>query len=209
MQVMQSFTTAVKKYFISGVLVVVPIILTWLVLRFLFRAIDGILQPILLSVLGYSVTGLGVLTTILLIVLAGVLTRNIVGSRLHSAGERMLGRMPIIRPIYTAAKQMLEAMAQPSARSFRAVVAVEYPRRGAWVLAFLTKHLELEIQGERRRFAAIFVPSTPTPISGMVIMVPEDEAIEVDMSVEEGVKFLVSGGVACPPLIRNRSVATA
>lgn len=209
MQVMQSFTTAIKKYFISGVLVVVPIILTWLVLRFLFRAIDGILQPILLSVFGYSVTGLGVLTTILLIVLAGVLTRNIVGSRLHSAGERMLGRMPIIRPIYTAAKQMLEAMAQPSARSFRAVVAVEYPRRGAWVLAFLTKHLELDIQGERRRFAAIFVPSTPTPISGMVIMVPEDEAIEVDMSVEEGVKFLVSGGVACPPLIRNRSVATA
>ncbi len=209
MPLLQRFSKAVKRYFVSGVLVVVPVILTWLVLRFLFRAVDGILEPILFQVLGYWISGLGVLTTFLLIILAGIFTRNIVGSRLHAAGEKALSRTPIIRPVYTAAKQLLEAMAHPSTRSFRAVVAVEYPRRGAWVLAFLTKHLELEIQGERRRFAAVFVPSTPTPISGMVILVPEDEAVQLDMSVEDGVKFLVSGGVACPPLIRNRSVATA
>jgi uncharacterized membrane protein len=207
MPLLQRFSTAIKKYFVSGVLVVVPVILTWLVLRFLFRAVDGILQPVLYQVFGYWVSGLGVLTTVLLIVLAGILTRNIVGSRLHAAGERVLSRMPIIRPIYTAAKQLLEGMAQPAMRSFRAVVTVEYPRRGAWVMAFLTRRLELEIEGERRRYAAVFVPSTPTPVSGNVIMVPEDEAIELDMTVEEGVKFLVSGGVACPPVIRNRSVA--
>lgn len=209
MPLMQRFSTAVKRYFVSGVLVVVPVILTWLVLRFLFSAIDGILQPILYQVFGYWVSGLGVLTTVLLIILAGVLTRNIVGSRLHAAGEKVLSRMPVIRPIYTAAKQLLEGMAKPAAGSFRAVVTVEYPRRGAWVMAFLTRRLEFEIQGERRRFAAVFVPSTPTPVSGNVIMVPEDEAIELDMTVEEGVKFLVSGGVACPPLIKNRSVVTA
>ena len=203
--VTQKATATLKRYFVSGVLVVVPIILTYIVLKFLFEAVDGVLQPVLHRLLGYWVTGLGVLTTLLLIVLAGVLTHNFIGARLYRAGEKLLGRVPIIRPIYSSAKQLLEALAQPSIDSFKAVVLIEYPRRGVFALSFLSNRINLEVGGELRSFVSVFVPSTPTPVSGMVILVPEDEATILDMTVEEGVKFLVSGGVASPNLIKSRS----
>jgi len=199
----------VKRQFISGMLVVVPLILTYLVLKFLFDAIDGILQPLIEGVVGYYVPGLGVITTILLILLAGFFTRNFIGARIYRMGDRILERMPIIRPIYSAAKQLLEAIAQPTHQSFKAVVLIEYPRRGSWVLAFLSNRMEVDVGGEIRRLVSVFVPSTPTPISGMVILVPEDEAQLLEMTVEEGVKFLVSGGVASPGLIKRRSIQTA
>jgi len=200
-----NIVTIIKRYFISGVLVVVPLILTYIVLRFLFEAIDGILQPIIYSVFGYYVPGLGVLTTILIIILAGVLTRNMIGAKLYKVGDRLLGRMPIIRTIYSAAKQLLEAVTMPSTRSFKEVALVEYPRRGAYALCFISNRVDMEINGEVRKFASVFVPSTPTPLSGMVIIVPVDEVMLVNMTVEEGVKFLVSGGVASPELITHNS----
>jgi len=198
-----SIVSAIKRYFLSGVLVVVPIILTYIVLKFLFVAVDSILQPIIHRALGYYVPGLGVFTTFLIIILAGVLTRNFLGARLYRTGDRMLVRMPIIRPIYSAAKQLLEAITVPSTRSFKEVALVEYPRRGAYALCFICNRIDLEINGEIRKFASVFVPSTPTPVSGMVIMVPADEVKIVNMTVEEGIKFLVSGGVASPELITS------
>ena len=209
MSSVHSVTAVIKRYFISGVLVVVPLILTYIVLRFLFAAIDGILQPIIFRVFGYFVPGLGVFTTVLIIILAGVLTRNFIGARLYAMGDRILHRMPIIRPIYSAAKQLLESMAMPDRSSFKAVVLIEYPLRGLWALAFLSNKMEVETDEQGRRLASVFVPSTPTPISGWVILVPEDEAVVVDMTVEEGIKFMVSGGVASPALIRRRPVAAA
>lgn len=209
MSVLSHAMATVKRQFISGMLVVVPLILTYLVLKLLFDAIDGILQPLIEGVVGYYVPGLGVITTILLILLAGFFTRNFIGARIYRIGDRILERMPIIRPIYSAAKQLLEAIAQPTHQSFKAVVLIEYPRRGSWVLAFLSNRMEVDIGGEIRRLVSVFVPSTPTPISGMVILVPEDEAQLLEMTVEEGVKFLVSGGVASPGLIKRRSIQTA
>jgi uncharacterized membrane protein len=197
-----------KRHFISGVLVVVPIILTYLVLKFLFETIDGVLQPILHRVFGYFVPGLGVITTVLLIILAGFFTRNIIGARLYRMGDRVLARLPIIRPIYSAAKQLLEAITGPSVSSFKEVVLVEYPRRGAYALSFISNRIKLEIDGELKEFVSVFVPSTPTPVSGMVILVPYDAVIPLQMTVEEGVKFLVSGGVASPALLRRKSKST-
>jgi len=198
-----NIVTVIKRYFISGVLVVVPLILTYIVLKFLFEAIDGILQPIIYRVFGYYVPGLGVFTTILIIILAGILTRNMIGAKLYGVGDRLMGRMPIIRTIYSAAKQLLEAVTMPSTRSFKEVVLIEYPRRGAYALCFISNRVDIEINGEIKKFALVFVPSTPTPLSGMVIIVPVDEVILVNMTVEEGVKFLVSGGVASPELITH------
>ncbi|MFH1687805.1 MAG: DUF502 domain-containing protein [bacterium] len=209
MSVIHNVTASFKRYFVSGVLVVVPLILTYIVLKFLFEAVDGILQPVLHRILGYWVTGLGVLTTLLLIILAGVITRNFVGARMYRTGEKILSKVPIIRPIYSSAKQLLEAVAQPSMDSFKAVVLIEYPRRGAFALSFLSNRISLDVGGEVRSFVSVFIPSTPTPISGIVVLVPEDEATILDMTVEEGVKFLVSGGVASPKLIKSRSLATA
>lgn len=209
MSVVGQMMAVVKRHFVSGMLVVVPLILTYLVLKFMFELVDGVLQPLIIKIFGFYIPGLGLVTTILAIILAGVLTRNFVGARLYRAGDRILERMPIIRPIYSAAKQLLEAVAQPSRNSFKAVVLIEYPRPGVWAMAFLSNRMEVEVNGGNRHLVSVFVPSTPTPISGMVVMLPEDDAVVLDMSVEDGVKFLVSGGVASPSLIKRRPVAVA
>jgi len=205
MSVLNNLIDVIKRYFVSGVVVVVPVILTFIVLRFLFEMVDGILQTYLHGILGYYRTGLGVLTIVLLIMLFGVLTRNYLGNRIYRAGDRVLARMPIIRPIYSAAKQLLEAIASSSGGSFKEVGLVEYPRKGAYQLCFISRYMDLDIHGEKRKFISVFVPSTPTPVSGMVVIVPADEVIKLDMSVEDGIKFLVSGGVASPELVSDRA----
>jgi uncharacterized membrane protein len=192
----------IKRYFVSGVLVVVPLILTFIVLRFLFEAIDGILQPILEHLLGFYPKGLGLLTTLLIILLAGVLTRNLVGARLHTLSERLLVRMPLVRPIYSASKQLLEAVTQTDTHSFNEVALIEYPRLGLYSLCFVTQRMDIEVNGSARRHVACFVASTPTPISGMTVLVPEDQVSLVAMTIEEGIKFVVSGGVASPKLLK-------
>lgn len=207
MSLLRELVSVIKRYFVSGVLVVVPLILTYLVLKFLFEALDGILQPLLFKIFGYSIPGLGIFTTILVIILAGVLTRNIIGHRLYRYGDRILAKMPVIRPIYTAAKQLLEAVAMPSIKAFTDVVLVEYPRRGVWALGFVSNRVESDVSDVPGGFVLVFVPSTPTPISGMVMLIPEEEAILVEMTVEEGVKFLVSGGVASPNFIKRKELA--
>ena len=198
MKLLDTVKAIVKRHFVSGVLVVVPLILTYLVLKFLFEAVDGLLQPLLHRVVGWHVPGLGIVTTILLIILAGFFTRNFVGARLYRLGESILVRMPLIRPIYSAAKQLLEAIALPNVESFKEVALVEYPRRGAYALCFVAKRLSMEIKGETSEHVTVFVPSTPTPVSGIVLVVPASDVLSVNMTVEEGVKFLVSGGVASP-----------
>lgn len=196
--------TIIKRYFVSGVLVVVPIILTIVVIKFIFETVDGLLQPLLQKLLGYSIPGLGIVVTFLLIILAGLLTRNFIGAEIHRLVEKLLTRLPIIRTIYSAAKQLLEAIALPSMSSFKEVVLIEYPRKDAYVICFISQKFKLEKDGQLRDFMAIFVPSTPTPISGMVIIVPAEDVIYLDMTIEEAIKYLVSGGVVSPAVLRQK-----
>lgn len=204
MSVAGSIFAVLKRYFIGGVLVVVPFILTFLVLRFLFETVDGILQPYLSNLLGYYRTGLGVLTTILIILLAGVLTRNLIGARIYRVGDRLLARAPLIRPIYSASKQLLAALTRTDAGSFQEVALIEYPRQGVYSVCLISQRTRIEVGEGVRDYCTCFVPSTPTPVSGMTVIVPAENVILVDMSVEEGVKFLVSGGVAAPGLIKSK-----
>ncbi|MFH2050577.1 MAG: DUF502 domain-containing protein [bacterium] len=199
---MAGFSGLLKKYFVSGVLVVVPLILTYIVLKFLFDTVDGILQPVIHKLFGYYIPGLGLAVTLLLILLAGILTRNYVGARIYKIGERVLSKLPIIRPIYYSAKQLLESVTGPSIKSFKEVALVEYPRKGSWSIGFISNYVEIEKDDTKQKYISIFIPSTPTPISGMVVLLPVDEVFLLEMSVEEGVKFLVSGGVACPEIIK-------
>ena len=192
-----------KRDFFSGVIVVVPFILTYIVIKFLFETIDNILQPLIIHLLGYWLPGLGLITTLLIIILAGIFTRNILGAKLYKFGDFLLERMPIIRPIYSGAKQLLEAVAMPSMNSFKEVVLIEYPRKGAYTVSFLSNKFEIESKGTH---VSVFVPSTPTPISGMVIIVPIEDIILLEMTIEEGVKFLVSGGVVAPELLKRKKI---
>ena len=195
---------ALRRYFVSGVLVVVPIILTYVVLSFMFESIDGILSPYLRKVLGYTVPGLGILTTLLLILLAGVLTYNFIGSSLFRAGDRALRSFPFVRIIYMSAKQLVEGVTLPQRETFKEVALIEYPRRGVFALCFVVKRPRLVSGDKESELVSLFVPSTPTPISGMVIMARPEEVMVLDMSVEDAFKFLISGGIVSPELFHAR-----
>lgn len=203
---MNNFWTALKRYFVSGILVVVPIYLTWIVISFVFESIDDLLRPFIHDFLGYYTIGMGVLITVLVILLAGVLTRNIVGAKLHNLLDRLLAKLPLIRPIYSAAKQLLEAITLPSMGSFQEVVLVEYPRKGIFAIGFVSRKLQIIEDGKPQNYVAVFVASTPTPISGMAILFPDNETRTLDFSVEEAVKFLVSGGVVSPDTLREKLI---
>jgi len=167
-------------------------------LRYLFVAVDDILGPIILRLFGYYIPGLGVITTILLIILAGFFTRGIIGARVYRMWDGMLRRMPLIRPIYSSAKRMLEAVTTANTGTFKEVVLVEYPRKGLWALGFISRYFEASLDGTSRRYCTVFMGSSPTPITGWVIVVPQDEVLRLDMTVEEGFKLLVSGGIVSP-----------
>ena len=205
MSVFGTVIDIIKRHFISGVLVVVPLILTDWVLSFLFQAIDGILQPIIHGLIGYYVPGLGIVTTILLIMLAGFFTRNIVGARLYSLGDKLLTKVPLIRPIYLSAKQVLIALTKGNKEAFKEVCLIEYPRQGVWVLGFVSGYSMADLGGGTKKYASVFIGSTPTPITGWTVLILEDELFRVNMSVEEGIKFLVSGGVVAPEMFTRQT----
>jgi len=130
MSVFKIVKDIIKRQFLAGVLVVIPLILTYVVLRFLFETIDGILSPLIMRAFQYHIPGLGIVVTILLILLAGFFTRNLIGAKLYKYGDRILANIPVIRVVYLATKQLVEAVTLPSVKAFKEVVMVEYPRVG-------------------------------------------------------------------------------
>jgi uncharacterized membrane protein len=194
-----SFFMMLRRYFLAGVLVVVPLILTYLVLRFLFNVVDGILQPLIIELVGRPLPGLGILATLALVLVMGILTHNFIGRYLLQIWERLIVNVPLIKPIYTASKQLLEAIAVPSAQSFSDVVMIEYPRMGTWSLGFITNRVHIKQEMNTQHLIAVFVPSTPTPMSGFVVLTPMEQIqVITNMTIQEGVNYLVSGGVVSP-----------
>jgi uncharacterized membrane protein len=193
-----------KRYFVSGLLVVVPLIITYLVLKMLFEAVDGILQPFFQKFAGIHIPGLGVAATLVLIIMAGLLTRNYVGSRFYKIWENILIKIPLIRPLYSGTKGLLEATTSESTTTFKEVVMVEYPRKGSYNLGFVASFIELSIEGTMRKCAAVYLPNTPTPFTGWTIILPIEEVTPVDLTVEQAIKFVVSGGVVAPGVIAPR-----
>lgn len=192
----------IKRQFLSGVLVVVPLILTYLVLRFLFETVDGILSPLIFKLLGYSIPGLGIIATVLIILLMGIVTRNLVGAKLYGYGDKMLTKTPLIRIIYSAAKQLIEAVSVPNIKTFKEVVMIEYPRQGLYAVGFATA--KIQFQGGKdgdKKLVGVFIPSTPTPMTGIVVFIAEEDVICMDITVEEGIKLIVSGGIVSPQTI--------
>jgi uncharacterized membrane protein len=187
-----------KKYFLSGLLVIVPLVITYLVLSFLLTSIDGILSPLLIRIFGYTIPGLGILVSLLLILLAGVLTRGVVGSRLLGYWEQFLSAVPLVRTVYSPAKQLLVSIAGSETEKFDRVVFIPYPRKGLYAFAFAAEEISLDQRGIDGEYVAVFVPSTPTPFTGFVVLVRKDEIVPTDINIEEAIKFLVSGGIAVP-----------
>ena len=202
MSILKIIRDIIKRQFFAGVLVVVPLILTYVVLRFLFEAVDGILSPLIFKLINHNIPGLGIIATIFIILIAGTLTRNYIGANLFKFGDRVLARTPVIRIFYLAAKQLIEAMSVQSVKTFKKVVMIEYPRKEVYAIGFATAKIKFqEGSGAENKLVGVFIPSTPTPMTGIVVFVAEAEVICLDISVEEGIKLIVSGGIVSPHVI--------
>lgn len=193
-----------RRYLIAGLLLWLPLGVTVLVVRLLVGFMDQTLhllpeqlQPE--ALLGFHIPGLGLLLAVLVVLTTGILVANLFGRRLVALWEAVLARIPLVRSIYSAVKQLAETMFSGGGQSFRKVLLIEYPRKGLWTLAFQTGTGLGEAQRKTGRDVInVFVPTTPNPTSGFFLMVPREEVVELDMSVDDGLKMIISMGVVVP-----------
>ncbi len=193
-----------KKYFITGLLVWVPLGITLWVLRLLVTSMD---QTLLLlpesyqteSLLGVHIPGMGVLLSLLILFVTGLITANFLGQRLLLFWESLLGRIPVVKSIYNSVKQVSDTLFSSNGHAFRQALLVQYPREGSWTIAFLTGHpggdVVNHLQGD---YVSVYVPTTPNPTSGFFLMMPRKDVIVLNMSVDEALKYIISMGVVAP-----------
>ncbi len=193
-----------KRYLIAGLLVWVPLGVTFMVIKLLVGMMDRTL--VLLpeqyrpdNLLGVHIPGLGVVLITIIVLVTGMVVANLFGRKLVSLWESLLAQIPLVRSIYTGVKQILETVFSSNDQSFRKVLLVEYPRPGLWTLAFQSSTTVGEAQAKTGRDVVnVFIPTTPNPTSGFFIMVPRDDVVELDMSVDDGLKMIISAGVVVP-----------
>ena len=195
---------ALRRYIVAGILVWLPLGLTILLLRFAIRLMD---RSLLLlppqyrpdAILGFHIPGLGAILTIILLLLTGVLAANFVGRAFVGGWESLMNRIPVVRSIYSAAKNFAEIVFSDSSHAFKRVLLIEYPRKGIYSLAFQTSSELGEVQERTGEdVVCCFVPTTPNPTSGYVVMVPRNEVRVLDMEVDEALKMIISLGVVVP-----------
>lgn len=202
---------AIRKYLISGLLVWLPIWVTLLVIRFLVDLLSKSLlllphelQPDVL--LGFHVPGIGVIITLLVIFFTGIFAANFIGSKLVEFGDSIVARIPLVRSIYTGVKQVSQTVFTPGGQSFRKVLLVEYPKAGVWSIAFQTGEVMKDIEEAlgSETMVSYFIPTTPNPTSGFLMMAPKSKVIELNMSVDQALKFVISLGVVKPGIPKNK-----
>jgi uncharacterized membrane protein len=193
---------AIKRRFISGLIIVVPVIITISVIVWFFNFIDGLLSPILDSILHQHISGLGFVTAIILVFFIGIISSNVIGKRIIGGLERLLLKLPVFKGIYTALKQLVDAFSPDSKGAFKRFVVVEYPRKGSYAFGFLTKECSIksEDDGSESCMRAVYIPTNNLYL-GEIVLFREDEVIYTDIPIEEGIKIILSGGIAAPQRI--------
>ncbi len=195
-----------KKYFITGLLIWVPLAITAWVLALIVRTMDQtlLLLPDALNperLLGFYIPGLGVIATLLVVFLTGLVTANIIGQRLLRFWEGVLSRIPVVKSVYYSVKQVSDTLFSSSGEAFRKALLVQYPRQGIWTIAFQTGQPGGDVVNHLPGDCiSVYVPTTPNPTSGFFLMLPRKDVIELDMSVDEALKYIISMGVVAPPL---------
>lgn len=193
-----------KKYLIAGLLVWVPLTITVWVLHLIVGTLD---QSLLLlpehwrpaHLIGFDIPGFGAVLTLLVVVLTGVVVANYFGQRLIGFWEGMLARIPVVKSIYSSVKQVSDTLFAPNGQAFRKALLVQYPREGSWTVAFLTgapgAEIARHLPGDH---VSVYVPTTPNPTSGFFLMMHKEAVVELDMSVDEALKYIISMGVVTP-----------
>jgi uncharacterized membrane protein len=193
-----------RKYLVTGLILWVPLVVTFLVVRFLIGFVDRILLLLPESVrpealLGFSVPGIGLLLALVILLFSGLFAANFAGRRLVELGDRIVTRIPLVSGIYSGAKQVAETLFSDQSTAFKRVFLIEYPRKGVWSMCFQTSDLTGEVQHRTtERVICVFVPTTPNPTSGFLLFVPRDVLVPLDMKVDEGLRMIISLGVAVP-----------
>ncbi|WP_025917039.1 DUF502 domain-containing protein [Herminiimonas sp. CN] len=193
-----------RKYFITGLLILVPLVITLWVLSLIIGTMD---QSLLLlpqswqpkALLGFYLPGLGTILTLLSIFLVGLLAQNFIGNYVVAGWEGVLRRIPVVNSIYSGVKQVSDTLLSPNGNAFRKALLVQYPRAGSWTIAFMTGipggDVSNHLLGD---YVSVYVPTTPNPTSGFFLMMPKADVIELDMSVDAALRYIVSMGVVVP-----------
>lgn len=198
-----------RKYFITGLLVLVPLAITFWVLHSVISIMD---QSLLLlpqkwqpeNLVGFKIPGLGTLLTVLIVFITGLLAKNFVGNYVVSMWDVFLKRIPIVNTLYSSVKQVSDTLFSSSGNAFSKALLVQYPRQGSWTIAFLTGTPDGEIARHLSGdFISVYVPTTPNPTSGYFLLVPKSDVIELEMSVDTALKYVVSMGVVSPEVTQH------
>lgn len=207
----KNFQRRIRNVFITGLLITLPIALTWFILQFLLNNFDA-LSPVFTNILiqlgapipeGYRIPFLGLVVTLLIVLIVGWLTTNFFGKKVFQIGELLIEKIPFVRRVYKGSKQVVSSIAEADTSAFRKVVLIEFPRRGLLAIGFVTGESRGEVQElTRENMLNVFVPTMPNPTSGFLIFSPLEELTEVSMTIEEGIKYVVSGGLVAPPVLK-------
>lgn len=191
-----------RRYLVAGLLVWVPLGITFLVIRFLLELMDRLLLLLPVewrpeTVLGFTIPGFGLVLAIVILLITGAIGANLLGRSVLSLWESLLSRIPLVRTVYLSSKQILSSLLSTGSQSFRKVLLIEYPRKGLWTLCFQTSTVATEIQSKLdKESIMVFVPTTPNPTSGFIMAVPLEDTRELDMDIETALKLVMSLGIA-------------
>ena len=194
----------IKNILLTGFIAMIPVGVTLYIIAFLIRTMDKLVkiiphrfQPD--ELLGFHIPGLGIIITLILIFIVGLVTKSYLGRKAVTLGEWIVGKIPFVSGIYKGVKQLVDAIFSDKHKSFRKAVLIEYPRKGLYSIAFVTGDSQGEVQEKTaKKHINLFVPTTPNPTSGFYIMIPEEDIINLDMSVEEAFSLIISGGIISP-----------
>lgn len=206
----KKFKRRIRNIFITGVLLTLPVAFTLFILNFLFNSLDKAVSPYFTKMLiafgapipeDFHTPGFGVIMTVIIIFLIGLFATNIFGAKLVKLGETILAKIPIVRNIYTGAKQVVTTIAHAETKAFRKVVLVEFPRKGIYAVGFVSSEARGEVQRlTDKEVINVIIPTTPNPTSGFLVFVPKQDVIELAMTIEDGIKFIISCGIVSPKI---------
>tara|TARA_Y100001980_G_C14553316_1_gene338485 strand:- start:2498 stop:3091 length:594 start_codon:yes stop_codon:yes gene_type:complete len=191
---MNSITQNLRSKLFAGLATLLPLYFTFIVVKFLFVSLEKTSRPILKN-FGLDIPGLGIMLTVILIYFLGVIVTNFLGKKIFNFGEKVVKKVPVVNIIYTTLKQITDTFTKGSKDTFKGAIYIEYPRRGVWTMAFISGE---SISEKGVPYYHVFVPTTPNPTSGFFLLIPKADSIKTGMSVEDGLKTIISGGLLAP-----------
>ena len=190
----------IKRYIIRGTIAIIPLALTYVVLRFLYIAIDKRIMGVIDDFIGFSIPGFGLILILIILYIVGILASNIVGRQIFGLIERITNRIPLIRTTYQVGKQISVTLSLPEKQVFKRVVLVDFLKPGIWTVGFVTGEI-IDTKNNNEKLLKVFVPTPPNPISGTMVIVRESETRDPGWTIEEAMKSVISGGIIGPDVI--------